>query len=133
MRQEERALQAEIMLRLSSRTWPVIALPIPNGIYLPAHNEAERAIVVRIVNRMKSDGMMTVGAPDLVILWRAGGALVELKRPRSRDLLGRLTPAGRPSAAQSELAERARRLGINHAFISSWDELRQRLGEWGAA
>lgn len=128
----ERALQQEIMLRLGCGGSRVIALPIPNGIYLPARSEAERAIVARLVARLKADGMLLPGAPDLALLWPGGGAMVELKRPRSRDLLGRTLPKGRPSAAQSELAGRATRLGINHAFVSAWDELRERLAGWGA-
>lgn len=127
----ERTLQQEIIARLACGRWPLIALPIPNGIYLPARSETERALVARLVARMKADGMLVPGAPDLVLFWAGGGAMVELKRPKSRNLLGRITPAGRPSPAQCELAERAARLGINHAFVSSWEELRRRLVEWG--
>jgi hypothetical protein len=129
----ERSLQAEIVARLAVSTWPLIALPIPNGLWIPARGPAEKSLVARLVARMKADGMLVPGAPDLVLFWRDGGALVELKRPKSRDLLGRIAPAGRPSAAQGELAERAARLGINHAIVHSWEELRQRLGEWGVA
>lgn len=128
----ERDLQQEIMVRLACGHRSVIALPIPNGIYLPARSEAERALVACLVARMKSDGMLVPGAPDLVLFWAGGGAMVELKRPRSRDLLGRVQPKGRPSAAQSELSERAARLGINHAIVTSWEELQRRLAEWGA-
>lgn len=128
----ERTLQQEIMLRLACGHPSLIALPIPNGIWIPAHSEAERIIVCRLIARMKADGMLVPGAPDLILLWPGGGAMVELKRPRSRDLLGRISPAGRASPAQSELAERALRLGINHAVVRSWDELHARLGDWGA-
>lgn len=131
MRQEERSLQQEIMVRLSCGHRRVIALPIPNGIYLPARTEAERALVARLVARMKADGMLVPGAPDLALFWAGGGAMVELKRPQSRDIFSRLTPQGRLSAAQSEMAARARRLRIHHAIATSWDELRQRLAEWG--
>lgn len=127
----ERDLQLEVMTRLSSRAWPLIALPIPNGIWLSARSEAERAIVARLIARMKADGMLVPGAPDLVLFWQGGAALVELKRPRSRNLFGRISPAGRPSVEQNEIANRAAQLGIRHAFVTSWDELRQRLGEWG--
>lgn len=133
MRQDERAVQQEIMLRLSLGGWRVIALPIPNGLWIPARGEAERRIVCRFVARMKADGMLVPGAPDLALFWPGGGAMVELKRPRARDLLGRVAAAGRASPAQSEMAERAGRLGINHAIITSWDELRERLAQWGAS
>lgn len=129
--QAERALNAEVMLRL--RAWPVIAFGIPNGIYMPARTEAERSLVARIINRMKADGQLTPGAPDLVCLWRGGGAAIELKRPRARDLFGVTQRAGRPSAPQMDLAERAAQLGIHHAFCDSWDSVRDRLIEWGAA
>ncbi|MGH7109511.1 MAG: hypothetical protein ACREFK_03700 [Stellaceae bacterium] len=129
----ERTLQQEITVRLSCGRWPLIALPIPNGLWIPARGEVERRMVCRLVARMKTDGMLVPGAPDLALFWHGGGAMVELKRPKARDLLGRTLPAGRPSAAQSELAERAHKLGINHAFVSSWDELRRCLAEWGAA
>ena len=131
MIQAERTLQQEIMLRLNTGRWPLIALPIPNGLWIPARSEAEKNLVARIIARMKADGMLLPGAPDIIVLWPAGGAI--LKRARSRDLFGRVAPAGRPSAAQSELAARAARLGINHAFVSSWEELRARLAEWRIA
>lgn len=89
----------------------------------------EGCSLARAVGRRFADRVVVPGAPDLILLWADGGAMVELKRPRSRDLLGRVTPAGRASAAQSELAGRAPRLGINHAIVSSWEELHARLAE----
>ncbi len=128
----ERLLQTEILLRLNSL--PIIALPIPNGVYLPARTEAERSMVARIITRMKSDGLLLPGAPDLCIFGRNGfGAMVELKRGKSRDVFGKITPAGRPSAAQTELAERAQRLGVRHAFVSSWEQMEVLLHQWGVA
>lgn len=128
--QAERALQAEIMLRLRAGAWPVIALPIPNGVWLPARSEAERTIAARVIARMKADGMLVPGAPDLALLWAGGGAMVELKRPKTRDLFG-TRPAGRPSEAQTTIAAFAAQLGVRHAYCSSWDDLRTRLAEWG--
>lgn len=129
IRLSERTLQQEVMLRL--RAWPVVALPIPNGIWIPARNEAERSLVARIVARMKADGMLIAGAPDLVILWCGGAAMIELKRPASRDLLGNSKPAGRPSETQKEMARRCADLRIKHAYVTSWAELQARLTEWG--
>ena len=97
----------------------MIALPIPNGVWLPARGAAERAMAARLP-----------GAPDLVLLWEGGGALVELKRPKTQDLFG-TRAAGRPNEAQVAVTARAVELGIRHAYCSSWDDLRARLAEWG--
>lgn len=128
--QAERALQSEVMLRL--RSWPVIALPVPNSIYFPARTDAERKIIARVIHQMKNAGQLVPGAPDLVALWRGGGGMIELKRPKSRSLLGSV-PAGRPSDSQIEMAERAAAAGVNHAYCTSWDEVAERLTEWRAA
>lgn len=127
--QAERVLQAEVALRL--RSWPVIALPVPNGIWVPARTEAERALVARLIRQMKNAGQLVPGAPDLIVLWAGGGGMIELKRPSSRSLLGAV-PKGRPSDSQIEMAERAGELGINHAFGTSWEEVRAALIAWGA-
>jgi hypothetical protein len=131
--QIERTLQTEVMLRLRAGAWPVIALPIPNGIWFPTRDEKERELVRRLIARMKADGMLVPGAPDLALVWGEGrGGIIELKRPASRDLLGK-HPAGRPSDAQRDIAERAADLGANHAYCSSWDDVRATLHAWGAA
>jgi hypothetical protein len=129
--QAERALQSEIMLRLRAGGWPVIALPIPNSIYFPARTDAERSIIARVINQMKNAGMLVPGAPDLALFWAGGGGTIELKRPKAQSLIGS-RPAGKPSAAQTEFAERAAALGTNHAYATRWEEVRDRLIEWGA-
>lgn len=131
MPQIERALQAEILLRLRAGAYPIIAVPVPNGVWLPARTPAERSLRARIIARMKADGMMLPGAPDLFLAWRNGCAFVELKRPATRDLLRRL-PAGKPTATQCAFAERAARIGVNYALCHSWDELYGLLEQWGA-
>ena len=128
----EASLQQEIFLRLRAGGWPVIACPIPNGIWLGGKTPADRIMAARIIGKMKAQGMLVPGMPDLCVLWAGGGGAIELKRPKSRDLF-RTRPAGRPNDAQIELAERATELGINHAYCSSWQEVRDRLVEWGAA
>jgi len=130
--QMERALQTEIMTRLRAGAYPVLALPIPNSVYFPARTDLERALVASVIARMKETGQLLPGAPDLALFWAGGGGLIELKRPAARDLLGRRAPAGRPSQAQIDIAERAAALGVPHAYCSSWDEVRDRLAEWGA-
>lgn len=130
--QIERALNAEILLRLRASGLPIIAIPVPNSVYFPARTDAERSMIARVIARMKADGLLMVGSPDLVLLWATGGAAVELKRPASRTLLGRRR-AGKPTEAQAEFAERAAHLGIRHAYCTSWEELMGHLKEWGAA
>jgi hypothetical protein len=131
--QIERALQQEVMTRLRAGAYPVLAMSIPNGVFLPAHSKEEREIAARIISQMKASGQLVPGAPDLAVFFRGGhGALIELKRPASRDLLGNRIPAGRPSQEQRHFAERAADLGVHHAFCTSWDEVRARLAEWGA-
>jgi hypothetical protein len=118
--QIERALNQEITTRLRAECWPVIALPVPNGIWLPAQSEAERTLVARIVKRMKDTGMLLPGAPDLVIVWRDGALLCELK-----------TAAGRPSAEQRDMARVAGLLGIRYAIVRSWEQLAALLRSYG--
>lgn len=112
------------------RSWPVIVLPVPNSVYFPARTDAERKIIARVISQMKNAGQLVPGAPDLIVLWAGGGGMVELKRPKSRSLLG-VVPKGRPSDSQIEMAERAAELGINHAYCTSWDEVETALTGWG--
>ena len=128
--QFERSLQTEIMWR--TKRLPIIAAPIPNGIWLPAHSEEEKHLIARLVARMKSDGMLVPGLPDLAVLWKGGGAFVELKRPASKDLFGLRSPAGRLSDAQKEVRDRCLLTGINYGVASHWAEFEALLLEWGA-
>ena len=128
--QIERSLHQEVMLRL--RPLPVIAFSVPNQVYLPARSDDERTLARRLISQMKNTGQLSPGAPDLCVFWGGGGGMIELKRPPSRDLLGKRTPAGRPSDAQRDLEKRAAMLGVNFAFASSWEDVRARLREWGA-
>lgn len=127
--QAERVLQQEVMTRL--RCLPVLALAIPNSVYFPARTEAERSMIARVIHRMKASGQITPGAPDLVVVWNGGAGLIELKRAAQRNLLG-TRPRGRPSESQIEIAEQAAALGLNHAYCTSWEEVYERLVEWGA-
>jgi hypothetical protein len=124
--QLERVLQAEILLRLNR--YPVVAVPSANGLWVPARSEAEQALVARIVNRMKSDGMLLPGAPDLVLLGAKGALCVELKRPASYDLFGR-KPKGRLSPEQKTFRERCRAAGVPYVVAHAWDDLAPSLAE----
>jgi hypothetical protein len=117
-------LQQEVAWRL--KALPLVALPIPNGLWVPARTEAERSLVARIIGRMKADGLLLPGAPDVVLLWAGGSAAVELKRPRTHDLLGT-----RPADNQRRFAEDCVELGVDHAYCSSWDELKAKFDAWG--
>lgn len=130
--QAERVLQQEIMLRLRAGNWPVVTLGVPNGAWLPARTPAERMLVARIIARLKSDGMMTVGAPDIVIAFQGHCLFVELKRERSRDLLGRITPAGRLSEAQQNFQAQCNAVGVPYLVAHSWEDVSERLREWGS-
>jgi len=130
--QIERSIQSEIMLRIRAAAMPVMALPIPNGIWIPTRSDDEKDIVRRIVRRMKEDGLLLPGALDLSFHWHGGGGIMDVKRPASKDLFGHKKPAGRPSPDQKELVKRAAELGVNYAFVHSWQECRDKLREWGA-
>lgn len=127
-RQAERSLQTEIMIRL--KALPVLAIPVPNGIWLPARTAAERTLVARIISQIKKTGLLLPGAPDLVILSRSGAGLIELKRPAERTLLKKI-PKGQLTAPQKDFRDLCRIRGVNWAECSSWDEVRAALTEWG--
>ena len=122
--QLERNLQTEILYRLAR--YPVIACAIPNGIFLPAHTEPERVLVRRIVARMRDDGMLTPGAPDLVIAGEKRAVMVELKRPASRDLFGR-RPKGRLSPEQRSFRDRCVDAGVEYLVADCWEDVQHIL------
>lgn len=124
--QLERSLQTEILYRLNR--YPVVAVPSANGMWIPAHNEAERAVVARVVNRMKSDGMLLPGAPDLVIAGEKRAVMVELKRPASRDLFGS-RPRGRLSPEQKAFRDRCIDCGVEYLVAECWEDVQFVLPE----
>jgi hypothetical protein len=143
--QYERTLQTEIMWR--ANRLPIKVAPIPNGIWIPTRDGGEiecphchavfdapdqKQLVARIINRLKTDGMLVPGLPDLATIWAGGGGFLELKRPATKDLFGVRVPAGRPTPEQKLFAEDCHRLGINHAFCSTWEDVRSNLQTWGA-
>lgn len=130
MIQIERALHTEIAWRLKPLHPDCIIVPVPNGAWLPARTKEERALVARIVSRLKSEGQLLPGAADLCVLWDDGSGTIELKRPATRTLLERL-PAGRPSDAQLEFAQRCAEHGVRHCYATSWEEVRAALVDWG--
>ena len=124
--QLERNLQTEILYRLAR--YPVVAIPVPNGLWIPSHNEAERAVVARLMARMKTDGMLTPGSPDLILMGERRAVCVELKRPASRDLFGR-KPKGRLSPEQKAFEQHCIDCGVEYIVASSWDDIAAVLPE----
>ncbi len=131
--QIEKALQAEVMIRL--RTYSVVCVPIPNSTFLPARTAAEKEMARRLIGQAKKAGMLSSGAGDLVVLgsWAGGrrtGGFIELKRPEEITLLGK-RPAGKLSETQRTFRDRCAEAGVNWAMCSSWDEVRAALQRWG--
>lgn len=130
MRQAERILQREVMLRLRHAPLAAIVVPSPNGVFIPARTPAERELARRIVHQLKLDGQLLPGAPDLLFLWQDGCGCVELKRAAEKTLLGRQR-SGQLSVDQRVFRDRCDDLGIPYAVCQSWAEVRDRLKVWG--
>jgi len=124
--QIERTLQTEIAWRL--KAYPCLYVPIPNGTYLPARTDAERAIVARVINRMKADGQLVPGSPDAIVMSAKGALCLEMKRPRTRDLLT-TRPKGRLSPEQKDFRERCERVGVRYTVAHCWADVESSL--WG--
>ena len=123
--QLERSLQTQILYQLNR--YPVVAISSVNGMWIPSHNERERTLVARIVARMKSDGMLVPGAPDLVLLGAKGALCVELKREPSRDLLVK-RPRGRLSPEQKAFKQRCADAGVGYLVAYCWEDVECGLG-----
>ena len=122
--QIERGLQAEVCMRLGR--FPVVYAAIPNGLWIPARSEQEKALVARIMARMRNDGQITPGAGDLAVIGPRGGMYVELKRPASRDLFGR-RPRGRLSEEQKLFRDRCLSAGVEYLVADCWADIECRL------
>lgn len=122
----ERNLQTEILYRLAR--YPVVAIPVPNGLWIAARGEAEERIAARIISRMKSDGMLLPGAPDLVLLGEKRAVCVELKRAASRDLFGR-KPRGRLSPEQKAFRDKCIDTGVDYLVAQCWEDVEAVLPE----
>lgn len=127
--QVERALQIEVMLRL--RVLGVLAVGIPNSIFFPARTDAERSLISRIVRRMKDDGMITPGAGDLIAAANGVACFIELKREKTRDLLGKTQAAGRLSDPQKDFRDQCAKAGVAYRVCHTWPEVEAALIETG--
>ena len=124
--QLERTLQTEILYRLAR--YPVVPIAVPNGLYMPARTEEERVLVRRIVARMRNDGMLTPGAPDLVLLGEKRALCLELKRPASRDIFMK-RPKGRLSPEQRAFRDRCVDCGVEYLVADCWEDVQHVLPE----
>jgi hypothetical protein len=130
VRQAERILQREITTRLQFAPVAAVVVPSPNGIFLPTRSPTERDLVRRIVYRLKQDGALCPGAPDLLFLWATGCGCMELKRPAEKTLLGRQS-AGQLSDDQKAFRALCQQLGIPYEVVMSWPQARDVLKAWG--
>lgn len=128
MRQVERSLQQEIMLRLNA--YPVITVPVPNGLFIPTNSDGEKKIVARIISSMKRDGMLVPGAPDLLVVSAYRGGFLELKRPAERTMFFN-SPQGRLSIDQKQFQGRCDKYHVPYAVVTTWDEAKFVLTGWG--
>jgi hypothetical protein len=53
---------------------PLVALPIPNGLWIPARTEAELSLVASIIADENRWHVIGLARLDLVLLWAGGGA-----------------------------------------------------------
>jgi hypothetical protein len=124
--QIERTLQTDIAWRLNR--YPIVYASIPNSIYIPTREKGERDMAARIINRLKTDGMFTPGAADMVLIGPKGGLYLELKRAASRDLFT-VRPKGRLSPVQREFQSRCAAAGVRYVVAHCWDDIEPCLGE----
>ena len=89
---------------------------------MPARTDAEKAIVARVINRMKADGQLVPGSPDALVLGARGSLCLELKRPASRDLFGR-KPRGRLSPEQKAFQQRCAEAGVRYLVAYDWADV----------
>jgi hypothetical protein len=82
MIQAERVLHNEVIWQLRAARPDCVVVPVPNGTWIPAHTQSERALVARLIARMKAEGQILPGASDLVVvLWRDGSGANRAKKP----------------------------------------------------
>jgi hypothetical protein len=130
VRQAERNLQREVVVRLTFAPLAAIVVGSSNGVYLPARTPVERVLAARLVARLKADGSLTPGAPDLIFLWGGGCGCIELKRPEEKRLFDRAR-AGRLSDAQVQFQARCVMHAVRYAVCDSWPSVRDTLMSWG--
>lgn len=115
----ERIVQRGILKMISVCFPRCVVHHSPNGAHLAGGATAR----FKQIGALIGDGMLR-GFPDLLVLWRGTGALLECKRPK----LGRLTPE------QKAMHDRLDGVGWPVAVVTSIDEayvhLRSRGAPW---
>lgn len=100
----ERQVQRQILAMLGACFPEVLAHHSPNGAHL-AGSSVQR---FKQMGALLGDGVKK-GWPDLIVLWRGGGALLEVKRPKT----------GRLSDEQKALHARLEAIGWPVATVTS--------------
>lgn len=77
---------------------------------------------------MKNTGMLTPGAPDLILMGEKGALCVELKREHSRDLFMK-RPRGRLSPEQKMFKQRCVDAGVEYVVAYCWEDVQAVLPE----
>lgn len=113
----ERQIQRAILAMCGKLFPDVLIHHSPNGAQL-AGNATSR---FKQVGALKGDGTKS-GFPDLLCLWNGGGALLEVKRPKT----------GRISPDQKALHERLEAIGWPVSIVRSPDEAHAALRAAGA-
>jgi hypothetical protein len=61
MIQAERVLHNEVIWQLRAARPDCVVVPVPNGTWIPARTQSERALVARLIARMKAEGQIMPG------------------------------------------------------------------------
>lgn len=120
----ESALQSSVMQLLARLHPDLVAWAIPNGAWFYGADPKRAKI---IVHNMKRDGLLTPGAADICIAGQGRVALVEIKTPTARDLLGKTRHGGRLSDDQRAFAERCGACGVPYFVARSWEDVERAI------
>ena len=129
MVQAERILQTEVMLKMRTQYPELIVAVIPNGTWFGG---VDRERVKFTLHKMKQSGMLTPGAADLVVAGQGRAAFIELKVPRSRDLLGKVRAQGTLNPDQRAFRDRCEACGVPYFVARSWEDVESAIAVvWG--
>jgi hypothetical protein len=101
--------------------------PVPNGVKIGGK---DKLAIVRTVAKMKADGKIKPGAPDLMFVIRGRAVFIEIKPPPYRNLSGRLT-IPKVERHQGEQHRRIRLAGGRLEVLTDVLQLQALLNEYG--